>query len=199
MGLPVRDVSSETDLAAELLEFFYPVHYRTEKALEDELRGGFLTRKQVAILWLIHSEGVQGRSMRRKDIERFIQAWFEVSSAEITRTLRGMARPPLGIVKVVEDPRSGREKQVLLTQKGERLLQDMVERGRQFLRRIIIEQLSEDVVKSGIEFLRQGINAFERVRQDNPTTNHREKSLRKQTREKKTQKSTKANRGSFLH
>ncbi len=185
MGLPASNASIETDLAAELLEFFYPVHYRTEKALEDELRGGLLTRKQVAILWLIRSEGVQGRRMRRKDIERFMQAWFEVSGAEITRTLRSMARPPLGIVKIVEDPRSGREKQLWLTQKGERLLQDMVERGRQFLQRIIIAQLSEDVVKSGIEFLRQGINAFERVQQENPTINGREKGLRKQVRERK--------------
>jgi DNA-binding PadR family transcriptional regulator len=185
MGLPASNARTEPDLAAELLEFFYPVHYRTEKALEDELRGGLLTRKQVAILWLIRSEGVQGRQMRRKDIERFLQAWFEVSGAEITRTLRSMARPPLGIVRIVEDPRSGREKQVWLTQKGERLLQDMVERGRQFLQRIIIAQLSEDVVRNGIEFLRQGIAAFERIQQQAPTTNGREKDLRKHTREKK--------------
>jgi DNA-binding MarR family transcriptional regulator len=185
MGLPASNISIEADLAAELLEFFYPVHYRTEKALEDELRGGLLTRKQVAILWLIRSEGVRGRSMRRKDIERLIQAWFEVSGAEITRTLRGMARPPLGIVKVVEDPHSGREKQVLLTQKGERLLQDMVERGRQFLQHIIIEQLSEDVVKSGIEFLRHGITAFERVQKAAPTANGGEKGPRKHVRKRK--------------
>ncbi|MGH7880828.1 MAG: hypothetical protein ACREQD_15235, partial [Candidatus Binataceae bacterium] len=49
----------------ELLELFYPVHYKTGIAFEDAMRGDKLTRKQTAILWLIHSEGVEKRQMRR--------------------------------------------------------------------------------------------------------------------------------------
>ena len=56
--------------------------------------------------------------MRRKDTERLIQTWFEVSSSAITKALRGMARPPLSLVQIVEDKQSAREKQVRLTPKG---------------------------------------------------------------------------------
>ena len=157
-------------LVAELLELFYPVHYKGGMALEDAMRGGRLSRKQVAILWLIRSEGGQGRRMRRKEIERLIQTWFEVSSSAITKALRGMARPPLSLVQVVEDPRSGREKQVLLTAKGERFLLTMVAHGQQFLQRIV-EQLAEETVSNGIEFLRQATAAFERVRVENAARN----------------------------
>jgi hypothetical protein len=45
----------------ELLELFYPVHYRSGIAFEDAMHGGQLTRKQTAILWLIRFEGEQGR------------------------------------------------------------------------------------------------------------------------------------------
>ena len=81
-----------------------------------------------------------------------------------------MARPPLSLVQVVEDPRSGREKQVLLTAKGERFLLTMVAHGQQFLQRIV-EQLAEETVSNGIEFLRQATAAFERVRAENATRN----------------------------
>ncbi|MBI3301455.1 MAG: MarR family transcriptional regulator, partial [Deltaproteobacteria bacterium] len=155
-----RKTSAAGDPAAELLELFYPVHYKGGMALEDAMRRRQLTRKQVAILWLIRSEGVHGHSMRRKEIERVIQTWFEVSSSAITKALRGMARPPLSLVQVVEDPRSGREKQVLLTPKGERFLLAMVAQGREFLQRIV-EQLPEQEVRNGIQFLRRATIAFE--------------------------------------
>lgn len=163
MKATAHKVQGGEDLAAELLEFFYPIHYQSEMALEDALRGGVLTRKQAAILWLIRSEGEQGRRMRRKDIERLMQNWFEISSPALTKALRSMARPPLSLVQVVEDPQSGREKQVLLTPKGERFLLNMVARGQQFLQKIV-EQLPEDLVKTGIEFLSQAMQAFARVR-----------------------------------
>jgi DNA-binding MarR family transcriptional regulator len=123
----------------ELLELFYPVHYKTGIAFEDAMRGGKITRKQTAILWLIHSEGVEQRQMRRKDIERSLQTWFEVSSSAITKALRGMSRAPLSLLKIVEDPDSAREKQVLLTAKGERFLQMMVAEGRRLVHRVFAE------------------------------------------------------------
>ncbi len=153
--------------AADLLELFYPIHYRGNMAVEDAMRGD-LTRKQAAILWLIRSAGSEnGRAIRRKEIVARLRDWFDVSSPAVTQALRAMARPPLGLVRLVEDAKSGREKRVLLTPKGERFVETMIERGREFLRRVI-EQLAEDRVSSGIAFLRAGVVAFERIHADNP-------------------------------
>ena len=148
--------------AAELLELFYPIHYRGNMATEDAMRGE-LTRKQAAILWLIRSAGSEnGRCLRRKEIVARLQDWFEVSSPAVTQALRSMARPPLGLVRLVEDVDSGREKRVFLTPKGERFLQTMVERGRDFLQKMVVAQLPEQLLSQGIKFLRAGVAAFER-------------------------------------
>jgi DNA-binding MarR family transcriptional regulator len=148
--------------ASALLELFYPIHYRGNMAVEDAMRGN-LTRKQAAVLWLIRSAGNEGgRCMRRKEIVSRLQDWFEVSNPALTQTLRGLARPPLGLVRLVEDPNSAREKRVVLTAKGERFLSTMVERGRDFLRRLA-EQIPEDQLSGGIEFLRAGVAAFDRM------------------------------------
>ena len=144
----------------ELLELFYPVHYKTGIAFEDAMRNGKLTRKQTAIMWLIHSEGIGGRQMRRKAIERSLQTWFEVSSSAITKALRGMSRPPLSLLKIVEDPDSAREKQVLLTAKGEKFVEMMVADGRRLLRRMV-DRLTEAEVDGGIVYLRKATDAFE--------------------------------------
>src|SRR5579863_10090509 len=152
--------------AAALLELFYPVHYRSNMAIEDAMRGD-LTRKQAAILWLIRSAGTdRGRCMRRKEIVLRIRDWFDISSPAITQTLRGMARPPLGLVRLVEDADSAREKRVLLTARGERFLLSMIERGRDFLAQVV-EQLPDGQVRGGVEFLRAGVNAVERIHAHN--------------------------------
>jgi DNA-binding MarR family transcriptional regulator len=153
---------TEDNPAAVLLEFFYPFHYKGGMALEDALRCGQLSRKQAAILWLIRSEGEQGKRMRRKDIERSIQTWFEVSSSAITKALRSMARPPLSLVQIIEDPQSAREKQVLLTPKGEHFLGTMVAEGQKFLQRIL-DDLTPEEVSSGIHFLGRSIAAQEHI------------------------------------
>jgi DNA-binding MarR family transcriptional regulator len=155
-------LSPEDNPAAVLLKFFYPFHYKGGMALEDALRCGRLSRKQVAILWLIRSEGEQGKRMRRKAIERSIQTWFEVSSSAITKALHGMARPPLSLVKIVEDPRSAREKLVLLTLKGERFLDTMVAEGLKFEQQIV-DQLTSEEVSSGIHFLQRAMAAVEQA------------------------------------
>jgi len=149
----------------ELLELFYPVHYKTGIAFEDAMRHGKLTRKQTAILWLIHSEGIAGRQMRRKAIERSLQTWFEVSSSAITKALRGMSRPPLSLLKIVEDPDSAREKQVVLTAKGERFLEIMVAEGRRLIRGMV-DQLTEAEVDGGIVYLRKATKVFESALQE---------------------------------
>jgi len=153
-------LSAAENPAAVLLEFFYPFHYKGGMALEDALRCGQLSRKQVAILWLIRSEGAQGKRMRRKDIERSIQTWFEVSSPAITKALRSMARPPLSLVQITEDPQSAREKQVRLTPKGERFLATMVAAGQKFEQQIV-DQLTPEEVSFGIHFLQRAMAALE--------------------------------------
>ncbi len=155
----VNATASET-AAGELLELFYPIHYRAGMALEDAMRHGRLTRTQVAILWLIRAEGGVDATMRRKDIERRIRAWFEITSSAITKSIRGMARAPLGLVSIVEDPHSAREKRVVLTARGKRFQSVMLAQGRRFLRGIITELSAEDV-KHGIRFLRQAIEVLE--------------------------------------
>lgn len=158
-----RIVQSEDTSAAELQEFFYPIHYQIGMALEDALRGGVLTRKQSAILWMIRSAGESGRYMRRKDIVRLMQSWFEVTNSAISKAIRGMARPPLALVEITEDPRSAREKLISLTPKGEEFLVAMEARGEVFLQDIV-KHLPERVIRGGIEHLRQLTEAFNRSR-----------------------------------
>ncbi|MGO9060590.1 MAG: MarR family winged helix-turn-helix transcriptional regulator [Candidatus Binataceae bacterium] len=126
-------IAPRQDLLLQLLEFFYPIHYKVGMALEDRLGAGRISRKQVTMLWLIRSEGEQGRRLSRKRIEQLLSGWFEVSSSAITKSLRTMAQPSMGLVRLVEDPHSGREKQVWLTAKGERFVASMVDRGREFI------------------------------------------------------------------
>ena len=148
--------------ATDLLELFYPVHYRSNMAVEDAMRGE-LSRKQAAILWLIRSAGSdEGRSMRRKEIVLRLQDWFDVSSPAITQALRRMARPPMGLIRLVEDPDSAREKRVILTPKGEEFIRSMIERGRTFIGSLM-KQLPNDQVSGGIEYLRAAVAAVEQV------------------------------------
>jgi DNA-binding MarR family transcriptional regulator len=168
MRMPKATTANRHDeLSGEILELFYPVHYQVGMALEDELRQRRLTRKQVAILWLIRSIGGDRRGLSRKQIQQAITNWFEVSNSQITKALRAMARPPLSLIQIVEDPKSAREKQVLLTAKGERFLLAMVERGRAFFRPVG-ERLAPDLIRDGLVFLRQASAALENAKSPPP-------------------------------
>lgn len=149
--------------AAELQEFFYPVHYQVGMALEDALRNGVLTRKQSAILWMIRSAGEHGRSIPRKEIVRLMQSWFEVTNSGLSKAIRGMARPPLNLVRITEDPYSAREKLIWLTPEGEQFVAEMAARGEVFLQNII-DHLPVGAAQSGIDFFREWIAAFNRSR-----------------------------------
>lgn len=144
------------DAARQFLELYYPIHYQAGIGVEDALRGEDLTRHQVAILWLIHSEGEHGRRLNRKAIGASLRNWFEISNAAITKAVRSMAKPPLLLVALEEDPRSGREKIVVLTLKGERQLAEMIERGTAYVQQIV-DHMDDAQVVSGIAF-------FEKIR-----------------------------------
>src|SRR6266852_7683746 len=170
--------------AAALLELFYPIHYRGNMAVEDAMRGR-LTRKEAAIIWLIRSAGEDGSEMRRKEIEARLQDWFDVSSPAVTKALRHMARPPLSLVRLVEDVASAREKRVRLTPQGQRFVLGMVTRGRDFLRKVV-EQLPDQQVREGIDYLRAGIAAFERVHAESTNLNGRSVSAKSRLRHERS-------------
>lgn len=152
---PVAKGRAPKDAARLFLEHYYPIHYKAGIGVEDALRGGLLGRHQVAILWLIHSEGRQGHAMNRKAIEQSLSTWFEISGAAITKALRSMAQAPLDLVTLVEDPASGREKIVSLTPKGEAHLKRMIAQGTAYVQRII-DPMSDEEILDGLHF-------FERI------------------------------------
>ena len=150
-----RNRAVPADAAHQFLELYYPIHYKAGIGVEDALRGTDLTRHQTAILWLIHSQGVDGKQMRRKDIVASLSNWFEISNAAITKALRGMSATPMALVKQTEDPHSGREKVVTLTAQGERHLDEMITRGAEYVQKIV-DGLNDAQIVNGIDF-------FERI------------------------------------
>ena len=90
--------------------------------------------------------------MRRKDIEASITTWFEVTSSAISKAVRQMAQPKLGLAIIAEDPASGREKIVSLTPKGERFLAAMIANGAGYIAKIVA-QLSDQEIETGLAFL----------------------------------------------
>ena len=118
------------DAAKKLLDLFYPVHYVVGMKVEDTLRtNDLLNRHQVAVLWIIRSEGTNGISMRRKNIENALTGWYETSSSAISKAVRALAKPPLSLVTIQEHPQSAREKLVTLTPAGEKFLLQMTNNG----------------------------------------------------------------------
>ena len=118
------------DAAKKLLDLFYPVHYVVGMKVEDTLRtNDLLNRHQVAVLWIIRSEGTNGISIRRKNIENALTGWYETSSSAISKAVRALAKPPLSLVTIQEHPQSAREKLVTLTPAGEKFLLQMTNNG----------------------------------------------------------------------
>lgn len=153
--------SEPVDLAADLLNLFLPVHYRIGVGFEETLRCGQLSRKQVAILWLMRTEGGPDRSMRRKDIERLLALWFETSSSTITRSLAALARAPLKLVRIREDPASGREKRVVLTTKGEQFLVSMAGEGRAFTQKLL-DGMPRPEIQEMVRLMQKAIAVIEK-------------------------------------
>jgi DNA-binding MarR family transcriptional regulator len=151
-----------SDAAKDFLDLFYPVHYKIGIGIEDALRGGRLSRHQVAILWLIRSAGEGGRTIPRKEIERSITRWFELKNSAISKVLRGMAREPMSLLEIREHPLSGREREVVLTNKGAREIDRMVEDGRRFIQ-TMVDHLSGTEAAHGVHFLTRVSDVIEIV------------------------------------
>ncbi len=151
-GLLENDPAKRHHYSAAFLELFYPVHYRIGIGIEDAMRQGRLTRHEVAVLWLIRTEGVDGAELRRKDIERALTSWFEIQSSAISKLIRGLTKPPLALVELFEDPENGREKRVRLTEAGHDEINAIMKAGTEFIE-TMVDHLTEDTAKEGVDFL----------------------------------------------
>jgi DNA-binding MarR family transcriptional regulator len=134
-----------------LLSFYYPIHYRTGVDLETVMGQGRVSRKQAAILWLIHSRAGQDGWIRRKDVETRLSTWFEISNSNISKLLRELARAPLSLVEQVESPTSGREKVIRLTTAGRNFVDGMIDASVRYLSRQM-SHVSDEELRWGIGF-----------------------------------------------
>jgi DNA-binding MarR family transcriptional regulator len=150
---PVKGEKSSADLLGELLSFFYPVHYRLGMDLETVMCQGRISRKQAAILWLVHSQAREDGWVRRKEIERRLSTWFEISNSNISILLRELTKPPLSLLTQIENPKSGREKVVCLTEEGRTFVSSMIEASVRYLGEAFNHLTDRD--------LRQGVDFFE--------------------------------------
>jgi DNA-binding MarR family transcriptional regulator len=144
--------SPTKNLHADLLGFFYPIHYRIGMELENRMCQGRLSRQQAAIIWLIESEVGADGWMRRRVIEQMLGNWFETSNSHVSQLLRELARPPLSLVVQMENPASGREKVVALTAEGKAFFQSMIEAGLAFFS-ATLSHVSDEEMRWGIKFL----------------------------------------------
>lgn len=142
-------------LVGELLNFFYPIHYRIGMDLETVMCQGRISRKHAAILWLIHSRAPADGWIRRKEIEMRLVAWFESSNSNISKLLRELSKPPLSLIKQAENPESGREKVLRLTPAGERFVDGMVQASIDYLSGQL-SHVTDDELRWGVDFFALG-------------------------------------------
>ncbi len=113
-----------------MLDLFYPVHYAVGMKVEDTLRtSDVLDRHQVAILWIIRTVGKNGVSIPRKQLESVMTGWYDISSSALSKAIRSIAKPPLLLLKIEENPKTAREKTVSLTPAGRDFVQTMFRNG----------------------------------------------------------------------
>jgi len=144
------------DVPSEFLDLFFPIHYTVGMRVEEAFCRGVLTRQQAIILWIIRSKGGEKKAMDRKTIEQDMVDWYEITSSAISKAIRSLAKAPLKLVTIVENPESGREKIVALTPKGERFVAQMYEDACAVIK-IATDQMAGDEVD-------MGIHAFGRIR-----------------------------------
>lgn len=145
--------SSSGAQMAELLSFFYPVHYRLGMDLENVMCQGRISRKQAAMLWLVHSQAEGDGWIRQKEIEERLSTWFEISNSNISKLLRQLTKPPLSLLAQAENPASGREKIVRLTETGELFVASMIAASVDYLEKTFGHLTDMD--------MKQGVNFFE--------------------------------------
>ena len=147
---------------ADLMTFFYPVHYQISTTLEDILGDGLLSRRQVVLLQLVRSEGSAGLPGRRKIIEQAMKHWFEMSTSSISKALRALLRPPLESVRVGEYASSGRGRVVELSTRGAEFLDRTTARAGDYFT-AVVAKMDLLLLAQGAEYLRQLTGAYQRA------------------------------------
>jgi hypothetical protein len=105
------------------------------------------------MLWIIHATVGDSGRMLRKDLEWQLRLWFDLTSSAISKALRGLAKPPLAVLLIEENPASAREKYVSLTGDGRQIVTQMKARGEAIVQRIV-DKMSEQEIEQGLHFLR---------------------------------------------
>ena len=154
---PEANPAPETreELIKVLFDFFYPVHYKAGAILESTLSRGLLTRKQFAVLWIIHSFGNGQGALPRKRLEIELAHSLELESPAVSKVLKELSAPALDLVQVRISDNSAREKVVLLTAKGIRFLEESNEAG--------IRQLTEMLTGMSVATMRNGIPYLDEI------------------------------------
>lgn len=153
------------DFSRQFLDLFYPVHYRIGIGIEDAMRRGKLTRHQVAVMWLMRTEGSADGELRRKDVERRLTDWFEIQNSAVSKTLRSLSRGPDPLIDIVEDPDSAREKRVRLTDAGREEIDALIDAGTRFIERMV-DHLTANDSEEGVRFLSKVSDIIEIVRDE---------------------------------
>lgn len=146
-----REMARRLKRYGELVDFFYPVHYKLGMTLEAVMCDGIVSRTQAAALWLVASEIGGGGQILRKDVERRLREWYETSNSNVSKVVRDLARPPRQFLVQQESPHSGREKIISLTPKGVAFVHDMKLRGVRYLARALAH-VSFESTSGGTEF-----------------------------------------------
>jgi DNA-binding MarR family transcriptional regulator len=172
--LPVRKIKAE-DAASAFLELFFPIHYVVGMKVEEAFTRNVLTRQQAIILWILRSTVGPKGSMKRKEIEQDLANWYDTTSSAISKSIRSLAKPPLKLVTISEDPASGREKVITLTSKGEQFVDQMYAEAQ-----ALIKFATDQMSPSDIDM---GVHAMGRIRDVFATTPELTNRLAKKTKE----------------
>lgn len=150
------------------MELFYPIHYAIGMQVEDALRGDQgLDRHQTVIMWLLRTEGLQhGRkSLKRKEIERCLTSWYDITSSTVSKALRALAKSPYNFIVISEDPDSGREKLVTVTPAGQRYYKQMADNASRFVK-LATDRMSVEENSMGVHMMKVISDTFQQLRDE---------------------------------
>lgn len=144
------------------MAFFYTVHYQLSTTLEDILSDGLLSRKQIVLLQLIHTESHDGLPVPRKVVEQEMKRWFEMSTSSISKALRALARPPLELVHISEDPASARERLVEISPRGAEFLRRTTARAGDYFA-TVVKDMRPDLLAHAVAYFDELTRAYQRT------------------------------------
>ncbi|RUT76923.1 hypothetical protein EHM94_17995 [Marinobacter sp. NP-6] len=151
------------EMLSTMLTFFYPIHYRVGMELESHMCQGRLTRQQAAIIWLIASECDDEGWVKRQVIERALASWFESSNSRVSQLLKQLSSSEWGLIVQIENPSSGREKLVALTDAGRDFFVSMRQAGIDYFAEYFAD-LSPEELQKGIHFFKMALESEELIK-----------------------------------